>query len=122
MEKQENKNRVRDRSDTHSHRPLIHFDKNGIPVVDRRKKEGVVTDYMKAVAEYKKTFPSREEVQELTPDPAVREMMRSSEGKGDVFERFDSQKPQCSFGLAGVCCKICNMGPCKITEKSPKGI
>ena len=105
MEKQENKNRVRDRSDTHSHRPLIHFDKNGIPVVDRRKKEGVVTDYMKAVAEYKKTFPSREEVQELTPDPAVREMMRSSEGKGDVFERFDSQKPSVPSDLPGCAAK-----------------
>ena len=24
--------------------------------------------------------------------------------------------------MTGVCCKICNMGPCKITSKSPKGV
>ena len=35
---------------------------------------------------------------------------------------FDSQQPQCGFGMAGICCKICNMGPCKITSKSPKGV
>ena len=35
-------------------------------------------------------------------------------GISTVFDRFDAQKPQCSFGLAGVCCKI--------TPKSPRGV
>lgn len=114
---------------SHHHRALITFDKNGIPKVSIRKSSGKsegenakhTADYMQAVAEYKKTFPSKQEVLANTPDPAVREMI---EGSGDdtVFDRFDSQKPQCSFGLAGICCKICNMGPCKITPKSPRGI
>ena len=85
---------------------------------------GGVADYMKAVAEYRKTFASKQDVLDHTPDPAVREMMLRMEqiGLSTVFDRFDAQKPQCSFGLAGVCCKICNMGPCKITPKSPRGV
>lgn len=85
---------------------------------------GDVRDYMNAVAEYRKTFASKQDVLDHTPDPAVREMMLRMEqiGCDTVFDRFDQQKPQCSFGLAGVCCKFCNMGPCKITAKSPRGV
>lgn len=85
---------------------------------------GGIDDYTKAVAEYRKTFASKEDVIRETPDPAVKEMIlhMGEQGFDTIFDRFDSQKPQCSFGLAGVCCKICNMGPCKITSKSPKGV
>ena len=38
------------------------------------------------------------------------------------FDRADQQKNQCGFGKSGVCCRICHMGPCRITPKSPKGI
>jgi len=38
------------------------------------------------------------------------------------FERADTQKNQCGFGKSGLCCRICHMGPCRITAKSPKGI
>ena len=81
-------------------------------------------DYMKAVAEYKKTFASKKDVIEKAADPAVREMLLHMEKLGidTPFDRFDQQKPQCSFGIAGVCCRICTMGPCKITAKSPKGV
>lgn len=83
-----------------------------------------VNDYANAVAEYRKTFPSKEEVLSLTPDPAVREMLLTMQENGleTTFDRFDAQKPQCTFGIAGVCCKNCTMGPCKITKKSPKGV
>lgn len=37
---------------------------------------GGVNDYMQAVAEYRKTFASKEDVLAETPDPAVREMLR----------------------------------------------
>lgn len=81
-------------------------------------------DYTNAVAEYRKTFASKKDVIEQTPDPAVREMLLHMQDIGceTVFDRFDAQKPQCSFGLAGICCKNCNMGPCKITKKSPRGV
>jgi len=38
------------------------------------------------------------------------------------FDRAESQRNQCKFGKDGVCCRICHMGPCRITPKSPKGI
>lgn len=115
----------------HSHRALIGFDKHGIPTIvaksdhnDDKDPNAFIRDYMNAVAEYKKTFPSKQDVIEQTPDPAVREMLLRMEQLGidTTFDRFDKQKPQCSFGLAGICCKICNMGPCKITAKAPRGV
>ena len=36
--------------------------------------------------------------------------------------RAKQQTPQCKFGAEGVCCKICSMGPCRITPKAPRGI
>ncbi len=127
----------------HNHRAIIGFDKNGVPKVLQpvqgeahthvdvegntytHTHDGEFTeDYMKAVAAYRKTFPSKQDVLENTPDPAVREMMLRMEqiGIDTAFDRFDKQQPQCSFGLGGTCCRICNMGPCKITEKAKKGV
>lgn len=127
----------------HTHRAVIGFDRNGIPKVlvpvsgeahthvdaeghtYTHTHEGDFTeDYMKAVAAYRKTFPSKQDVLEQTPDPAVREMILRMEqiGIDTAFDRFDQQQPQCAFGLSGTCCKICNMGPCRITPKSPKGV
>jgi anaerobic carbon-monoxide dehydrogenase catalytic subunit len=85
---------------------------------------GQVNDYLEAVAEYRKTFASKQDVLDKTPDPAIKEMILRMEqiGCDTTFDRFDSQKPQCSFGLAGVCCRNCYMGPCKITKKSPRGV
>ena len=45
-----------------------------------------------------------------------------AEGIGTCFTRYDTQEVQCGFGKKGVCCKICHMGPCRITPKSPKGV
>lgn len=81
-------------------------------------------DYTEAVNAYRKTFPDKQQVLEQTPDPAVREMLLHLQEMGveTVFDRFDSQQPQCPFGIAGVCCKNCYMGPCKITKKCPRGV
>lgn len=124
----------------HNHRAIIGFDKNGVPKVllpvsgeahthvdaegntYTHTHDGDFTeDYMKAVAAYRKTFPSKQDVLENTPDPAVREMLLRMEqiGMDTAFDRFDKQQPQCSFGLSGTCCRVCNMGPCKITPKAP---
>ena len=117
----------------HRHRAIIGFDENGIPRVlkpvaghshkhidengneyEHSHEEAFTEDYMKAVAAYRKTFPSKQEVLEATPDPAVREMILRMEQLGidTAFDRFDRQQPQCAFGMTGVCCKFCNMGPC----------
>ncbi len=39
-----------------------------------------------------------------------------------AFSRMETQKNQCKFGTTGVCCRICHMGPCRITKKSPRGV
>ena len=36
--------------------------------------------------------------------------------------RVKNQTPHCKFGEKGICCRICSMGPCRITKKSPRGI
>lgn len=38
------------------------------------------------------------------------------------FSRYDSQGMQCKFGVTGVCCKNCHMGPCRITPRTPRGV
>ena len=37
-------------------------------------------------------------------------------------QRVKNQTPHCGFGEAGTCCRICSMGPCRITKKAPRGI
>ena len=31
-----------------------------------------------------------------------------------IWDRFELQEPHCGFGTLGLCCKICNLGPCRI--------
>ncbi|MCQ2438841.1 MAG: anaerobic carbon-monoxide dehydrogenase catalytic subunit [Oscillospiraceae bacterium] len=41
----------------------------------------------------------------------------------DVWQdRVKNQTPHCGFGEKGICCRICSMGPCRISPKAPKGI
>ena len=37
-------------------------------------------------------------------------------------QRVKNQTPHCGFGEAGTCCRLCSMGPCRITPKAPRGI
>ena len=61
--------------------------------------------------------------EELVSDPASVEMIIKSQNDciETCFTRADAQGVSCKFGTQGVCCKICHMGPCRITPKSPKG-
>ena len=62
--------------------------------------------------------------EERACDPASVEAIRKAELECvDLsFFRMDQQKNQCAFGTKGVCCRICHMGPCRITPKSPLGV
>ncbi len=41
----------------------------------------------------------------------------------DTYQyRVKNQTPHCKFGDQGICCRICTMGPCRITPKAPRGI
>ncbi|KJS16061.1 MAG: carbon monoxide dehydrogenase [Peptococcaceae bacterium BRH_c4b] len=37
-----------------------------------------------------------------------------SDGIETVWDRLAAQEPQCGFGQLGICCRNCNMGPCRI--------
>ena len=54
--------------------------------------------------------------EKMTCDPAAQEMLaRMSEaGIENAWDRLEAQEPQCKFGKQGLCCRICNMGPCRI--------
>lgn len=46
----------------------------------------------------------------------------AAKGATTWVDRKAAQKPQCNFGEEGVCCRICSMGPCRITKKASRGI
>ncbi len=39
-----------------------------------------------------------------------------------IFDRYNAQQPQCTFGAQGICCQLCSHGPCRITNKAREGI
>jgi carbon-monoxide dehydrogenase catalytic subunit len=49
-------------------------------------------------------------------DKASQAMLKKSkeENIDTVWDRYEAQKPQCKFGTLGICCRHCNMGPCRI--------
>ncbi|MFC1539625.1 anaerobic carbon-monoxide dehydrogenase catalytic subunit [Candidatus Latescibacterota bacterium] len=57
-------------------------------------------------------------------DPASLKLIKQAEIEGieTVWDRKQNQQPHCGFGTSGVCCRICTMGPCRITKKAPKGV
>ena len=46
----------------------------------------------------------------------------SQVGADSWQQRVKNQTPHCKFGEEGTCCRICSMGPCRITPKAPRGI
>jgi len=61
---------------------------------------------------------------ERVSDAASLEMLEKAacEEASTCFSRMDSQGAQCGFGKSGLCCRICHMGPCRITAKAPRGV
>jgi carbon-monoxide dehydrogenase catalytic subunit len=43
-------------------------------------------------------------------------------GQQNAWDRLEAQLPQCGFGKQGVCCRICSMGPCRISKKASVGV
>jgi carbon-monoxide dehydrogenase catalytic subunit len=60
---------------------------------------------------------------ERSADPAAQEMLiRADElGLSTAFSRADDLVP-CNIGAAGMCCKICGMGPCRLTKDGQTGV
>lgn len=64
------------------------------------------------------------DAKERSSDLAAQEMItRMAEaGQENAWDRLELQMPQCGFGKSGVCCRICAMGPCRITKKAKLGV
>ncbi len=64
------------------------------------------------------------EPKERSSDKAAQEMIvRMAEaGQQNAWDRLEAQSPQCGFGKQGICCRICSMGPCRVTKKAPLGV
>ena len=70
------------------------------------------------------TSPPQAPAKEISRDSATNEMVVIANDSqiSTVWDRFTAQKPQCKFGTDGGCCKICHMGPCRMTPKAKLGI
>jgi carbon-monoxide dehydrogenase catalytic subunit len=57
-------------------------------------------------------------------DKAAQEMIQymADAGIQNAWDRLDAQQPQCGFGKQGICCRICAMGPCRVSKKAPLGV
>jgi len=68
-------------------------------------------------------MPKKREITEYSIDPAAQQMIARSEEMGisTAFSRADNMVP-CNIGAAGMCCKQCGMGPCRLTKNGEVGV
>src|SRR5271157_231761 len=68
-------------------------------------------------------MPKRRSFEEQSTDPAAQQMLaRASElGLGTAFSRADDMI-LCNIGSSGMCCKLCGMGPCRLTKDGQTGV
>ncbi|MEW5940010.1 MAG: anaerobic carbon-monoxide dehydrogenase catalytic subunit [Chloroflexota bacterium] len=68
-------------------------------------------------------MPKKREINQYSTDPAAQQMLIRAEelGIGTAFTRADNMVP-CNIGGAGMCCKQCGMGPCRLTKNGETGV
>ncbi|MBI5352322.1 MAG: anaerobic carbon-monoxide dehydrogenase catalytic subunit [Chloroflexi bacterium] len=68
-------------------------------------------------------MPKKREIKDYSTDPAAQQMLIRAEelGIGTAFTRADAMVP-CNIGGAGMCCKQCGMGPCRLTKSGDTGV
>jgi carbon-monoxide dehydrogenase catalytic subunit len=68
-------------------------------------------------------MPKKREIHQYSTDPAAQQMLIRAEelGIGTAFTRADNMLP-CNIGGAGMCCKQCGMGPCRLTKNGEVGV
>jgi carbon-monoxide dehydrogenase catalytic subunit len=68
-------------------------------------------------------MPKKRQIAEYSTDPAAQEMLTVAEELGleTAFTRADKMVP-CNIGSAGMCCKQCGMGPCRLTKTGEVGV
>jgi carbon-monoxide dehydrogenase catalytic subunit len=69
------------------------------------------------------TSKKTEPLQRLWDQASIETLVKAErEGVNTCFARLDAQGSACTFGKTGLCCRICYMGPCRITKKAPLGV
>ncbi len=60
---------------------------------------------------------------ERSADPAAQQMLLYADerGIGTAFSRADEMAP-CPIGADGMCCRLCGMGPCRLTKDGQTGV
>ena len=55
-------------------------------------------------------------MEQLFSDKATQKMIKHAAEKNieTVWDRYEAMQPQCGFGTLGLCCRHCEMGPCRI--------
>lgn len=68
-------------------------------------------------------MPKKRTPQEMSQDPAAQEMLIRAEelGISTAFSRADDMV-SCNIGGSGMCCKLCGMGPCRLTKDGQTGV
>jgi len=68
-------------------------------------------------------MPKKRQLDEYSADPAAQQMLARAEELGleTAFTRADKMVP-CNIGAAGMCCKQCGMGPCRLTKSGEVGV
>jgi carbon-monoxide dehydrogenase catalytic subunit len=68
-------------------------------------------------------MPKKREIKDYSTDPAAQQMLIRAEelGIGTAFTRADAMAP-CNIGGAGMCCKQCGMGPCRLAKSGDVGV
>ncbi|MBU1247107.1 MAG: anaerobic carbon-monoxide dehydrogenase catalytic subunit [Proteobacteria bacterium] len=63
-------------------------------------------------------------IDDLTMWDDAKQMIRKAEKDGveTVWDRLEQQTPHCPFCEQGLTCQKCVMGPCRISEKKPRGV
>jgi anaerobic carbon-monoxide dehydrogenase catalytic subunit len=66
---------------------------------------------------------TKREIKDYSIDPAAQEMLTRAESMGisTAFTRADAM-PACNIGGAGMCCKQCGMGPCRLIKSGDVGV
>lgn len=64
-----------------------------------------------------------DKIMEKSIDPSVHAMLARAEELGieTAWDRYEAMLPQCGFGELGLCCRHCNMGPCRISPFEGEG-
>lgn len=61
-------------------------------------------------------------VEQMEADTAKLKEMACASCADTWEDRLEQRGTPCKFGNEGICCRICSMGPCRITPKAPRGI